>query len=343
MTMLEGGNNSFLVFLKYSGSSLSSKDLRHRYSSSKSAKTYKAMLSEKTQWALKARGYDASSFSSTGRGAERSNSERIASSAKTPRLPPAERRRATLDPELLHEAATAVKASVGGNSGSSGIRGGHGSHSSSSSRREQTSSKNQVLALHIESSNREGDPRESHSRRHMILAATQQHRRTTSSGSDTMSKRSELRRVSESSDTAIMESRSFSDRAAAMIGNVTSRVGNGSSETSGNSSGRKEREDLRRSASQRTMLRKSGSLRNSLTIEQLQQLEQEADPSHNRSSDRVFLGRSSMKMSEQGNDSNDSLDRQLQKSFHKQHHHGSGTSPLDVSTLERRLMGPPGA
>ena len=57
MTMLEGGNNSFLVFLKHSGSSLSAKDLRHRYSSSnKTAKMYRSMLSEKTQWALRARG-----------------------------------------------------------------------------------------------------------------------------------------------------------------------------------------------------------------------------------------------------------------------------------------------
>lgn len=59
--MLEGGNNSFLVFLKHGGSSLSAKDLRHRYSSTnKLAKMYRSMLAEKTQWALRARGYHAS-------------------------------------------------------------------------------------------------------------------------------------------------------------------------------------------------------------------------------------------------------------------------------------------
>ena len=61
MAMLEGGNNSFLIFLKHSGSSLSAKDLRYRYSSSnKTAKMYRSMLSEKTMWALRARGYHTS-------------------------------------------------------------------------------------------------------------------------------------------------------------------------------------------------------------------------------------------------------------------------------------------
>jgi len=71
MTMLEGGNNSFLVFLKHGGSSLSAKDLRHRYSSTnKLAKMYRSMLAEKTQWALRARGYHASTSRSS-----RSNSD----------------------------------------------------------------------------------------------------------------------------------------------------------------------------------------------------------------------------------------------------------------------------
>lgn len=71
MAMLEGGNNSFLVFLKHGGSSLSAKDLRHRYSSTnKLAKMYRSMLAEKTQWALRARGYHASTSRSS-----RSNSD----------------------------------------------------------------------------------------------------------------------------------------------------------------------------------------------------------------------------------------------------------------------------
>lgn len=83
--MLEGGNNSFLIFLKHNGSSLSAKDLRHRYSSSnKTAKMYRSMLSEKTQWALRARGYHAStprSSRSSGNGYEAVQSASSSSSS----------------------------------------------------------------------------------------------------------------------------------------------------------------------------------------------------------------------------------------------------------------------
>lgn len=87
MTMLEGGNNSFLIFLKHSGSSLSAKDLRHRYSSSnKTAKMYRSMLSEKTQWALRARGYHTStprSSRGSGDGYEAVHSESSSSSSSS--------------------------------------------------------------------------------------------------------------------------------------------------------------------------------------------------------------------------------------------------------------------